>query len=180
MKNTFRHPVLLACGLLLASCNLPQPQPDLVRHFTLSAPVDTVAVADSVTVHPVQLAGHLRSRAMAVRVSDNEVVYLEDIRWAEPLNEAITQSLRSRLRSVGGGASVSVQVQRCELVRSEGNTVQLAATYTMAFAGGPAQTGSFTATRRTWDGKDHGALIGLLREAVGELADALAAAAAAK
>lgn len=155
---------------------LPAPQADPVRHFTLSEPATAAAAATgAVTVRPVQLAGHLRSRAMAVRVSANEVVYLEEIRWAEPLDEAITQMLRNRLRTVGGGASVAVQVQRCELVRSDGDTVQLAATYTVTPLASPARSGSFAATPRRWEGSDHGALVELLREAVNELAEVIAA-----
>jgi uncharacterized lipoprotein YmbA len=182
-KDTKMNPRLSVLGFLSSvlclapGCNiLPSPQADPVRHFTLSGPAtDAAAAPNAITVRPVQLAGHLRSRAMAVRVSANEVVYLEDVRWAEPLDEAITQMLRNRLRTVGGGASVSVQVQRCELVRSDGDTVQLAATYTVSPSGGPARGGSFAATPRTWDGRDHGALVGLLREAVNELVEAVAA-----
>jgi len=181
MKNFSLRSLLLAlCSLLLVSCNLlPPPQADTVRHFTLSGPAGGEAVAGAASVRPVQLAGHLRNRSMAVRVSENEVIYLADVRWAEPLDEAITSVLRNRLRTVGGGASVTVQVQRCELVRSEGNAVQLAATYTITSPGGPSHSGSFAATPRTWDGKDHGVLVGLLREAVIELAEAVATASAA-
>jgi hypothetical protein len=177
-----RIPVLGLLSSVLgftSGCNiLPQPQADTTRHFTLSGPAEAGAVADAVQVRPVRLAGHLRNRAMAVRVSANEVVYLDDIRWAEPLDEAITQVLRNRLRQVAGGAAVVVQIQRCELVRSEGNGVQLAATYSITpSGGGDARSGTFTATPRTWSGGDHGALVGLIREAIEELADAIAAAA---
>jgi hypothetical protein len=170
---------LSAVGLFLSGCNiLPQPQADTTRHFTLSGPAEAGAVTDAMQVRPVRLAGHLRNRAMAVRVSANEVVYLDDVRWAEPLDEAITQILRNRLRQVAGGAAVVVQIQRCELVQSEGNTVQLAATYSITPAGGgEARTGIFTATPRPWSGGDHGILVGLIREAVEELAGAIARAA---
>lgn len=178
MKKFLRYSVL---GLLSsvfwfsAGCKLlPEQQADPVRQFTLSGPAATVAVADAVSVRPLQLAGHLRSRAMAVRVSENEVIYLDDIRWAESLEEAITQVLRNRLRQVGGGAFVTVQVQRCELVRSAGNAVQLAATYTITAPGSPARNASFSASSRVWDGKDHGDLVALLRDAVNELGDAIA------
>lgn len=170
---------LSAFSLFLSGCNiLPQPQADTTRHFTLSEPAEAGAVADAVQVRPVRLAGHLRNRAMAVRESANEVVYLDDVRWAEPLDEAITQVLRNRLRQVGGGAAVVVQIERCELVRSEGNSVQLAATYSiMPVGGGDARTGVFTATPRPWSGGDHGVLVGLIREAIEELAGAIATAA---
>ena len=169
---------LLSAVLCLASgCSiLPEPQVDSVRHFTLSEPAMTGGVAEGVVVRPVRLAGHLRNRSMAVRVSANEVVYLDEVRWAEPLDEALTQILRNRLRAVPGGASVVVQIQRCELDRSAGNTVQLAASYTLTPTGGEARAEVFTATPRAWDGGDTGALVGLIREAAGELADAIAAA----
>ena len=188
MKPLLHHSVRLIAGslllalgsVLLVSCNLlPQPQADTVRHFTLSGPAATAPVADATQVRPVQVAGHLHGRAMAVRVAENEVVYLQDVHWAEPLDAAITQSLRNRLGSVTGGGTVTVQVQRCELVRSEGNSVQLAATYAIVPANGDKAAplrGAFTATPRTWDGKDYGTLVGQLRDAVGEMGDAIAAA----
>ena len=166
---------LLASGLwLLAGCNLPAPQADTVRYFTLSSPV--TAAADGVTMRPVQLAGHLRGRAMAVRIAPNEVIYDEDVRWAESLDDAIAQLLRARVGSAGAGRTLTVQISRCELVRSEGNSVQLAATYTLTGADGTVRRSAFTASSRTWDSKDYGALVGLMREAVNELGDALAAA----
>ncbi len=170
---------LLSAALLFASgCSvLPEPQVDSVRHFTLSEPAMTGGVAESVVVRPVRLAGHLRSRSMAVRVSASEVIYLDEVRWAEPLDEALTQILRNRLRAVPGGATVVVQIQRCELDRSAGNTVQLAASYSLTPAGGgDAQSSVFTATPRRWEGSDPAAIIALMREAAGELADAIAAA----
>jgi uncharacterized lipoprotein YmbA len=137
-------------------------------------------VPDAVVVRPARLAGHLRNRAMAVRVSENEVIYLEDVRWAEPLDEAITQVLRNRLRQVGGSAVVTVQVQRCELVRNENNSVQLTATFAVTPAGGEPRPGAFVASPRTWDGQDYGSLVGLLHGAVAELAETIAQAAAQK
>jgi ABC-type transport auxiliary lipoprotein component len=163
----------------LAGCNLPQPQADAVRNFTLGSPVTVAPVTGAVQVRPVVVAGHLRGRPMAVRVSEHEVVYLEDVRWAEPLDEAITRMLRARLASVGGGATVTVTVSRCELVRAADNTVQLAASYAIARAGGdPAavERGVFTAPPRTWDGQDYGGVVVLLHDAVAELGDALATA----
>lgn len=167
-----------AFSLLLSACNiLPQPQADTVRYFTLTSPV---AAADGALVRPVQLAGHLRGRPMAVRIAVSEVIYNEDVRWAESLDDAIAQLLRARIGAAGAGSVITVQLQRCELVRSEGNSVQLAATYTILAPGGTTRRGSFTASPRTWAGSDYGVLVGQIREAVNELGDALAAAVAAK
>ena len=165
--------LLLALGsLLLTACNvLPEPQADAVRHFTLSGPV--AAPADGAIVRPVQIAGHLRGRAMAFRVAANEVVYEENARWAESLDDAITQLLRARIGAAGPGRVVAVQVQRCELVRSEGNSVQLAATYAITAPDGTVKHGAFTAAPRTWDGRDYGSLVSQLRDAVSELGDEL-------
>ncbi len=171
---------LSALGLILSACSLPTPQADAVRYFTISDASAGAAVADAATVRPVRLAGHLRNRAMAVRVSENEVIYLEDVRWAEPLDEAITQVLRNRLRQVGGGVGVAVQIQRCELVRNENDSVQLTATYVITPTAGEPRPGAFTASPRTWDGKDYSSLVGLLHGAVAELADTIATAAAQK
>lgn len=172
---------LTVCALLLglAGCNvLPEQQADTVRYFTLSLPVAAQNPAvDPTTVRPVQLAGHLRNRAMAVRVAENEVSYLEDVRWAESLSDAITQLLRSRLYAVGGNNVVSVQIQRCELSRFENNAVQLVATYSVLAPGDTVpKRVFFTASPRTWDGKNYGTLVGQLRDAVTELGDAIVAA----
>lgn len=166
--------------LLFTACSsvLPQPQTDTTRHFTLAGPTGVAAVPDGTRVQPVQVAGHLRSRSMAVRIAENEVIYLDEVVWAETLADGITQTLRNRLAPIASDAVVSVQIQRCELDRAAGNAVQLVATYTISSsgAGGPVERrGLFTASPRTWDGKDHGALVALLREAVGELADRLVA-----
>ena len=179
MKTRLRVPALLAVALL-AGCNvLPPPQADTVRYFTLGNPAGPGLAQNATLVRPVQLAGHLHGRKMAVRVSEHEVTYLDDVRWAEPLGEAITQALRNRLGAVAGGATITVEVQRCELDRAAGNQVELTATYLIVPADGDRATGQhglFTATPRAWDGKDYGVLVGLLHTAVGELGDAIAGA----
>lgn len=167
-----------AC-LVLAGCSLPQPQADTVRNFTLGGLAGAVPVDNPTHVRPVEVAGDLRRREMAVRLSEHEVTYLDDIRWAGPLDEAITQLLRDRLCSVPGGATVTVHVQRCELVRPAGNTVQLTATYSIVPADGikgHVREGVFSATPRKWDGQDYGALVGLMHDAVVDLGGAIAAA----
>jgi uncharacterized lipoprotein YmbA len=160
---------------LVAGCNvLPEPQPDTVRYFTLGEPFTEVKQG-GVRVRPVQLAGHLRNRAMAVRVDANEVIYLEDVRWAESLDDSIAQLLRARLSGIGEGKAVSVQVQRCEVVRANDGAMEFAATYTIQGEGRQADVrGAFVAPSRRWDGKDYGALVSMMRDAVKELGDRIA------
>lgn len=101
------------------------------------------------------------------------------MRWAESLDSAITQLLRARLGAISSGVTVTVEVQRCELNRANGNTVQLAATYAILPADGSAvaaQRGSFTTTARVWAGRDFEVLVGLLRAAIGDLSEAIAVA----
>ena len=173
VRNLF---LLFSC-IVIGGCNvLPQPQTEAVRHFTLAGPTTVAGVSDGTVVQPVQVAGHLRNRSMAIRVGENEVIYLEDVVWAESLADGITQTLRDRLSPISSAAVVSVQVQRCEVDRSSGNSVQLVATYAITTGGTSYPTekrGLFKATPRTWDGKSYTALVTLLREAVGELADRL-------
>ncbi|HVT73900.1 MAG TPA: ABC-type transport auxiliary lipoprotein family protein [Lacunisphaera sp.] len=170
---------LSALGFLLASCGLPEPQADVVRHFTLGGEVGAGPVANATQVRPVRVAGHLHGRSLAVRVASNEINYLEEFRWAEPLDEALTEILRARLETIPGGATVSVEVVRFELVRPDGNSVELQADYSILPAGArraDAVRGVFKSGPRTWDGKDPAELVALMRAAAGELADALAAA----
>ena len=156
MKNFLRSLGLTALAATLTSCNLLVPRADPVRHFTLSAPANLAPVQQGTLVRPVLLAGHLHGRQMAVRVGEHEVIYLADVRWAESLDSAITQLLRARLGAISSGVTVTVEVQRCELNRANGNTVQLAATYAILPADGSAvaaQRGSFTTTARVWEGR---------------------------
>ena len=179
MKNFLRSLGLTALAATLTSCNLLVPRADPVRHFTLSAPANLAPVQQGTLVRPVLLAGHLHGRQMAVRVGEHEVIYLADVRWAESLDSAITQLLRARLGAISSGVTVTVEVQRCELNRANGNTVQLAATYAILPADGSAvtaQRGSFTTTARVWAGRDFEVLVGLLRAAIGDLSEAIAVA----
>jgi ABC-type uncharacterized transport system auxiliary subunit len=168
--------VLPTVALLVAGCNLlPEPQPDRTRHFTLSAP--TAAAPGGVDVRPVLLAGHLRNRALAVRIAENEVAYLDDARWAEPLDAGLTEVLRAELAGVAGEWTVRVEIERFEPLAHQGNAVQLAAVCELRAKGDAApRRVNFTSSPRTWGGRDHGELVGLLRAAAVELGGHLAAA----
>jgi len=169
-----------AFSLLLAGCGLPAIEPakvDAVRLFTLSVPPAGAAAGEATRVSTVELAGHLRRREMAVRIGANEVVFLENMRWAESLDQGIANLLRARLGVGAAACTVAVHILRCEPLRHEGNAVQFSATWVIT-PDDPkvaAKRGTFNATARTWDGSDHAALVGQLAAAVNELGDALAA-----
>ena len=168
--------LLSAFSVLLGGCNLlPEPQADPTRHFTLSVPAATAP--GGVEVRPVVLAGHLRNRAMAVRIAENEVTYLDDARWAEPLDTGLAEVLRAELSGVTGDWTVRVEVERFELLAHQDNAVLLAATCELRAKGeaGPRRV-NFTSSPRQWDGRDHGDLVGLLRAAAVELGQHLSAA----
>ena len=180
MKTIFRA-APWAAVLLFAGCNLPQPQPDTVRNFTLDGPPAGPAVTDAVRVRTVEVAGYLRRRSLAVRVAPHEVAYIEDFRWADSLETAFTRLLQDRLATVGGGATVVVTVDRCEPDRSDGNRLHFAASYVIlpaGPAGGAPRRGVFQPDPQAWDGRDFNALVGLVESDVGALGDALAAAVA--
>lgn len=160
-------------ALALGACSLPEPQSDAVRYFTLAGPATSASATDATRVPPVQVGGHLRNRAVAVRVSEQEIIYLDDAIWAEPLADGITQLLRNHLAAVGGGATVQVQIQRCEPNRAAGNAVEFVAAYTIV-SGAKESRGVFTATKRTWEGANPADLVSQLRSATQELAEHLA------
>lgn len=191
--KTLSRLVAISAVLGLAGCNiLPEPQKDAVRYFTLSTPTmpsgdghasgaKDQAENGGTTVRPVQIAGHLRERSMAVRVAENEIIYLDEVRWAQPLADAITNLLRARLSKVGGNNVVTVQIHNCELLRFKGNAIELSATWEIvALGGGQPMRGDFTSATRTWDGKDYRDLVSELRGAVEDLSDVIASAIAAK
>jgi ABC-type uncharacterized transport system auxiliary subunit len=176
--RTFTLLVTLAACFGLAGCNLPidPSRSDAVRYFTLSAPA-AAATTGGVRVQPVQTAGHLHPREIAVRVGESEVVYLDEARWAEIPAEGMTSRLRAALAGVAADGTLRVEVSRCEPDRAAGNTVVFQAGYTFFPAGGgTAVSGTFTANARKWDGRDVAALVGLYREALDEFGVAIAAA----
>ncbi len=168
--------LLLPALLALGACSLPQAQPDPVHYYTLTAaPAETAVRTGGVQVRPVRLAGHLRSRAFALRVSDHEVRYSDFARWAEPLDEAITRILRARLADLPGGRTVSVEIIRCEPLLHQDGAVDFAATYTIQKDNGTSQSGdiAFTNVANPWDARNPATLVPLLQQAIDKLAASL-------
>jgi uncharacterized lipoprotein YmbA len=90
--------------LLLASsvgCRTFQPVTDNTRHFILAAPPqpDAEAAAGSIRLGlaKVTLPGYLEPRWIAWRNGENEIRYLENERWAEPLEEGMVRVIGREL-----------------------------------------------------------------------------------
>ncbi len=87
--------------VLFTGCSLlPAPQPDNTRYYVLEGGATVATPTD----HPVRLGlrnveipAYLKSKSMVVRSGNNEIRYVDNVRWAEPLEAGITRSLRERL-----------------------------------------------------------------------------------
>lgn len=153
-----------------------------------------------VGIRAVDLPVYLRStRTIVVRNGANEVRYQDYARWAEPLDLAVQRTIRDRLQfneavanaeippfstSVHRDFDISVRVLQCEGgVDSQGRkTAQFSAVYeildqraTGGSGGGAVVRKSFSAPPAEWNGNDYAALAARLSEAVGALANDIAA-----
>lgn len=195
---------MLGLGLaaLLAGCHiLPVAQPD-PAHFYLLAPDATVnpttppaGGALTLGLEPVELPAYLQNRAMALRQS-GEVVYADNHRWVEPLDDALARVVRARLLAAPAVAAVlptpfpigvkrdydvTVRLLRCEGVRDAAGrmTAQFSANIEIARAGGGHEVvrrETFTAPAAAWDGRDYAALTALLGADAGRLAEEIVSA----
>ncbi len=176
--------VALSAALLAGCSVLPETQPDLTRYYVLTSPparaetpVETAAPI-RVLLRPVVAAEFLRSQIMPVRVGDNELRFVDQARWAEPIEAALTRVLTERLAQVPGvrvfdrrGEShdydVSVRVSHCEGVLPAG-VARLAAHIEIFSADlNPklVAQADFSVDEPGWNGKDHGDLAKKLSEA---------------
>jgi len=195
---------LLLCVLASGAssgCSLLQPRGDPTRFYVLttrSARPDAAANVRfkrwKVGLGTVELPGYLRTKAMVVRTSANEIYFADFDRWAEPLDQGIGRVVRETLsaaRNVAivtlnshGGASldyeVAIRISACEGVRFEAakSSVSFAATWEVRSVGTnlPALVrGGFTSVPTGWDGNDFGQLAGRLSDAIAGAGRALAA-----
>lgn len=186
----------LAAGLaLLAACSLPEAQPDLTRFFVLTAATpkaeattaaaaaEAAEAAPRVVLRPVVVPEFLRGRIMGVRMAENEVKFIDQARWAEPLEAGLNRVLREDLaqqpatvRVVDrGGAEhdfdVQVQLRRCEGVLPAGVARLTARIEVFSADLDPrlVAQGEFATDVAGWDGKDYGQLARKLSEAAAGL-----------
>lgn len=177
-------------------CSLPieAPKPDTTRYYTLGGPgVTTLQIVPvRVGLRLAEAPEYLRAKAMVVRVSGNEVKYVDDARWVEPLESAVMRGLRDRMapnvsdvRVAPFAADyrpdfiVTVRIRHCEGATSGDSGVLFEASFEIARDDGTGemQRGGYRAPPTEWSGRDFGALAAALTDAVnglgGEIVKAL-------
>ena len=195
----------LACtalGLGFAGCNIiPAPTADATRYYVLAGPVlgeagmQPISGALRLGLRNVELAPYLKKGSLVVRTGANEVNFPNDARWAEPLDQEITHTLRAQLLAAptvgrvftqpfpfdeGRDFDVSVRVLQCEGMQSAGAkaSAQFAATVEISHGGAAGKIVArkrFVAPDGTWDGKDYAQLAAQLSAAVAALAQEVVA-----
>lgn len=198
--NGFLRWGLLGLLAVVAGCNLvPPPTEDPTRYYVLSevpAPAAPAGGSLRVGIRAVRLDGYLKRREMVVRTGANEIEFRDYRRWAEPLDGAVAQVVRSALLASGSVADawiepfpadqerdydVTIEVTRCEgyLPASGHAEASLAAVADIWTAGGiPHRVARrvFTAPSEAWDGRDFDRLAALLSQDIGALGRDIAAA----
>ena len=191
------------CLLVLAGCDIiPAPQADATRYFALANP----ALDDSATqpIHgtlrlglkAVDVAPYLKKGVIVMRRGENELVYNEYARWAEPLEASIARAVRTRLLADAKIArvfaapfpfdqerdfDVAIGVSRCEGVQLGIGTAvaRFVATVEITSGGTAGEVvarKTFAMPDAVWDGRDYAALARALSDAVGALSQEVAAA----
>jgi uncharacterized lipoprotein YmbA len=178
-------------SLLVTSCNLPSAVVDSTRYYVLVARPERTTETSThhwkVALKPVEVPMFLRAKPMAVRVASNEVRYVDDARWAEPLDAGIMRVIREQLEAMPEIAQVStatdiagvtpdyqivVRVLRCEgdLTGGAGMARFIATVEVHSAKGERLARDTLRAEVGDWDGKDYDALARKLSEAVRDLA----------
>ncbi len=184
--------LLLWLGLVaLSGCSLmPEVQPDPTRFYVLTATATPAAASASVEsparvlLRPIVVPEFLRGRVMQVRMSENEVKYIDEARWAEPLEAALNRVLRENLLQQPGlhvvarasdshDFEVLLQVRRCEGISAAG-VARLSARieiYSGDIESKLVAADDFTTDVPGWDGKDFAQLAGKLSVAAATLTE---------
>lgn len=178
---------------MLTGCSLPEAQPDLTRYYVLTptlAATETAmpaATAPRVLLRGVAVPEFLRGKIMPVRLSDTELRYIDQARWAEPLEAGLQRTLKvdlersGRVRVVGRGGEphdfeVALQVRQCEGV-VPGRVARLAARIEVFSGDLDAKLvaeDEFATEIAGWDGTNHTELAKKLSEAAAQLAGRVA------
>lgn len=203
MIRAIRYP--FALGILLAAgCNvLPPPTEDMTRNFVLTTETPTAEIPSSgisVGLQRVEVASYLQHRDIVVRNGENEILYKDLDRWAEPIDAGVARIVQSKLLASSKmnhvylapfplestrDFDVSISVLRCEGAKT--GATQFAAQFSAVVEihkhtdSGDSSVARlvFKAEDKAWDGHDYARLVALLSADCEELgqsvADSLAA-----
>jgi len=176
-----------SAAIWFSACSLPQAQPDLTRFYILtSSAKETASPASEPTkvfLRAVNVPEFLRGRMFVVRAGENRVNFIDEARWAEPLEAGLHRVIAEDLAQQGlrvvpragedHAFEITVWVKSCEGIAGKG-AARLAARIEISKMGPePAVVAhdEFVAEVAGWDGKDYGQLAAKLSEAAGELGE---------
>lgn len=184
----------LAMAMLLSSaaCSLPEAKPDLTRYYVLTpvaAKADAPAEARPVVyVRSIAVPEFLRGRIMQVRVSENELRFVDEARWAEPIEAGVLRVVRENLDRLGavrlverGGEphdyEVAVRLRRCEGALPAGAARIAARIEVFRSEVEPKLVAhdEFLSEVPGWDGSDYAELARKLSQAAAALSERIAA-----
>lgn len=189
--------LLLVWGLTGCSV-VPEPTADLTRFYVLSNPRangENVALRSNalqIGLKRVEVSPYLDKGSLVVRHGDNELVYNDYARWAEPIGAGVSRIVRSRLldnQKIGRvfvdsfpfdqsrDYDISIYVTRCEGALNTGET-RFAAVVEVTTTGENARVVArreFIAPSQAWNGKNYAALVAGLSEAVDALSNQIVA-----
>lgn len=101
MKFSFCLPTLLTLTACLSPSTSPEPAYYQLQPVDLEAFPGTVSF-EGLVLEPVEMADYLDRPQMAQRLEPHRLDYLEYHRWAEPLDENITDVMAANLASLAG------------------------------------------------------------------------------
>lgn len=199
LSGKWKRVAAVLIGFVVGGCSIvPEPTADATRYFVLTTPQSQHGVDDfgsgslRIGLNRIEVSSYLEKGSVVVRRGDNELVYNDYARWAEPIGLGISRIVRTRLLDspkVGRvfvdafpfdqsrDYDISIYVTACEGVVVTGSS-RFTAIVEITTTGDDAKVVSrreFVASVRTWDGRDYVSLVESLSEDVGAMCDQIVA-----
>jgi uncharacterized lipoprotein YmbA len=192
LRTKFAQVTIIAviAGALTACSVIPAVTPDLTKYYVLTTaiPFETPAPTGTpprILLRPVVVPEFLRGRIMQVRVGRNEVRFIDNARWAEPLESGLNRVLAEDLGQRAGAVRLvarGIEEHDFEVLvhirQFEGGLPAGAAAISAhieIYSADPEPKlllqDDFTSSIPGWDGKDHGQLADKLSAATAAMAE---------